>query len=182
MKNIALFGGSFDPPHLGHVAIVERALEQLDIEKLVIVPAYLNPFKSHSHAPAPLRLKWLKKIFSDQKNVEVNDFEITMNRAVPTIETVKYFSRKNQKIYFIIGADNLASLGQWHHFDELDRIVTWVVASRGNIDIPPAYITLDITESVSSTELRRQKKHHKLPPSVAREITQFYKEKHAKKN
>lgn len=182
MKNIALFGGSFDPPHLGHVAIVHRALEQLDIEKLVIVPAYLNPFKSLSHAPAPLRLKWLKKIFSNQKNVEVSDFEITRNRAVTTIETVNYFSRDNQKIYLIIGADNLASLRQWHRFDELDKLVTWVVASRDGIEIPPEFITLDVTKPVSSTQLRKQAKHHQLPPSVAREITQFYKETHAKKS
>ena len=182
MKKIALFGGSFDPPHLGHVAIVEKALQQLDIEKVVIVPAYLNPFKSQSHASAQLRLKWLKRIFADKDNVKVSDFEITQNRAVTTIETINHFSRNDQKIYLIIGADNLASLHQWHRFDELDKIITWVVATRDDIKVPSEFITLDVTKPVSSTQLREQQKHHELPPSVAKEIAEFYKETNAKKN
>jgi nicotinate-nucleotide adenylyltransferase len=182
MKNIALFGGSFDPPHLGHITIVDKALEKLDIEKVVIVPAYLNPFKSKSHASAPLRLKWLKQIFAGRKNVEISDFEITQNRAVATIETVNHFSRNDQKIYLIIGADNLKSLHKWFRFDELDKIVTWAVASRNGIEIPPEFITLDVAKPVSSTQLRNRQKHHELPPSVAKEIAQFYKETNAHKN
>ncbi len=182
MNSIALFGGSFDPPHLGHVAIVEEALKQLDVKKVVIVPTYLNPFKSTSYASAELRFKWLKTIFSDLDKVEISDFEIRQNRAVSSIETVRHLSRETEKIYFIIGADNLESLSRWHRYDELDKMVTWVVATRDEIDIPSRFITLDVSRPVSSTQLRDQKRHHQLPLSVAKEIIQTYKETHAKKN
>ena len=66
--NIALYGGSFDPPHLGHVHVVHAALKTLDIDKIIVVPAFVNPFKSGTHAPAELRLKWLQEIFEDDKN------------------------------------------------------------------------------------------------------------------
>ncbi len=176
MKKIALFGGSFDPPHSGHIAIIEEALQQLDIEKIVVVPAYVNPFKSGSHAPAALRLAWLREIFKHRSDVEISDFEIEQERPVRTVETLRYFKDKADVIYLIIGADNLASLKQWHLYDELNELVTWVVATRDNIDVPDSYITLDITKPVSSTELRKTIRTHELPLEVAQEITHFYKE------
>ena len=140
--NIALYGGSFDPPHLGHVHVVHAALETLDIDKVIVVPAFVNPFKNGTHAPAELRLKWLQKIFKDDKNVDVSDIEVTQNRAVRSIETVAQLADKYEKIYFIIGADNLAALEQWHRFDVLNTLVTWVVATRDRIEIDDGYISV----------------------------------------
>ena len=174
MKNIALFGGSFDPPHIGHVAVIEKALQQLDIEKLIIVPAYLNPFKSHSHAPAELRMEWLERIFADYPDVEISDYEVTKERPVPSIETVTHFRQDGANVYLVIGADNLASLKAWHRFDELDALVTWVIATRGDVEVPPHFIRLDISKPVSSTQLRERIEHRVLPASVAEEIAQFY--------
>jgi nicotinate-nucleotide adenylyltransferase len=182
MKKIALFGGSFDPPHAGHIAIVEAALEQLDIDKVVIVPAYLNPFKSHAHAPASLRLKWLRKIYDGNDCVAVSDFEIAKQRPVPTIETVRHFLATAEKLYVIIGADNLAALEAWYAFTELDALVTWVVARRDGINVPDRFATLDIDSPVSSTDLRRAMAPHELPAPVADEIAAYYKENNATKN
>ena len=182
MKKIALFGGSFDPPHSGHIAIIEAALQQLDIESVVVVPTYVNPFKSGSHAPAALRLSWLKQIFERRSDVVISDYEVTKERPVRSIETVKHFNDEADQIYFIIGADNLASLKQWHRYDELNTLVTWVVATREGITVPESFITLDIAKPVSSSELRKTIRIHELPVSVAHEITHFYKEINAKKN
>ncbi len=178
--NIALYGGSFDPPHLGHLHVVHAALETLDIDKVIVVPAFVNPFKSGTHAPAELRLKWLQKIFKDDKNVEVSDIEVTQNRAVRTVETVTQLTAEYEKIYFIIGADNLASLGQWHRFDELNALVTWVVATRDQIEIEDSYIQLSVDQPVSSSELREQIDHEHLPKEVAQEIKIYYEENHAR--
>ena len=68
MKTIALFGGSFDPPHIGHKAVVEAVLKLKDVEEVVVMPTFLNPFKDSFHAPSDLRLKWLREIFSGKKN------------------------------------------------------------------------------------------------------------------
>jgi len=178
--NIALYGGSFDPPHIGHISVVVTALEQLDITKVVVVPAFVNPFKTGTHAPAQLRLKWLDTIFKDFDNVEVSSIEVNANRAVRTIETVEQFSPYYEKIYFIIGADNLASLNQWHQFEKLDALVTWVIASRDGITIDDGYIQLDTAHPVSSSELRREIQTEHLPEAVALEIKQYYEENHAR--
>jgi nicotinate-nucleotide adenylyltransferase len=172
--NIALFGGSFDPPHTGHIAVVEQALKQLPVDRLIVMPAYLNPFKSQSHAPAAKRLAWLRAIFDGVEKVEVSDFEIAKGRPVPTIETVRHFIGKAAALYVIIGADNLASLRKWKEFEALDAMVTWVVATRGDIAVPPEYIRLDVDRPVSSTRLREKIEHKKLPESVAEEIADFY--------
>jgi nicotinate-nucleotide adenylyltransferase len=62
MDSIALFGGSFDPPHIGHEAIVKALMKLDEIDKIIIMPTYLNPFKTEFFAPADLRVKWLKKL------------------------------------------------------------------------------------------------------------------------
>jgi nicotinate-nucleotide adenylyltransferase len=173
--DIALYGGSFDPPHLGHVAVVDEALKALDIDKVIVVPAFVNPFKAGTHAPADLRLAWLKAIFEANERVEVSDFEIRQNRAVRSIETVKHFGALYEKIYFIIGADNLATLKQWHRYEELNALVTWVVATRDEIEIEPDFIQLRVDQKISSSALREAIQEQKLPTSVAMSIKNYYK-------
>ena len=180
MKNIALFGGSFDPPHLGHVKIVE-ALKSLDfIDKIIIMPTYLNPFKSNFVADANTRLEWLKDIFQDDQNVEVSAFEVEQKTKVPTIQTVKYLKQTYDTVYLVIGADNLASLTEWYKYDELKTLVKFVVASRENIDIPDNYIKLNVNIPISSTTLRENRDILFLPPKIAKQIKNYYKEYNGK--
>ena len=172
----AIFGGSFDPPHIGHLDIIKQALSSLDVDKLIVVPAFLNPFKSKSFAPASLRLKWLKAMTQELKGVEVSSFEIDQNRAVASIETIKHFMNGADTIYFIIGADNLQSLPKWKNFEELDKIVTWVVATRDGIQIPSKYISLNVNQNISATELRDQVNEAYLDRNIANEIVTYYKD------
>ncbi len=173
---IAIFGGSFDPPHRGHVAVVEAAVRQLPVQKVYVVPAFANPFKDKTRAPGALRLKWLNTIFADEPKVEVSDFEIHEGRPVPTIETVKHFREEDPAVYLVIGADNLDSLSQWKNFKALDTLVTWVVATRRGFENAGMVRQLDVDIDVSSTELRRNEKTHLIPESVRREIENYYKE------
>jgi len=175
MGNIALFGGSFDPPHIGHIAVVDAALRELDIDKVIVEPAFLNPFKTQNFAPADIRLKWLKQIFCSYKRVSVDDFEVKQGKKVPTIKTVRHHIKYN-KIYLIIGADNLESLHKWYKFDELKKLVTFVIASRDAIDIPKKYIALHVNAPVSSTALRAKIQKQFLPQEIAQEVEKFYKE------
>ncbi len=176
--NIALFGGSFDPPHNGHVSIVNEALSQLDIQELIIIPAYLNPFKSHSVAPAELRLKWLKESIKDSR-VKISDYEIKQHKKVPSIESVKHFKSGVDKLYFIIGADNLKNLSSWYAFKELESLLTWVVVTRDDIDIDKRYICLHVNEPISSTQLREKPKKEHLPKEIANSVINYYKEYYA---
>lgn len=91
---IALFGGSFDPPHAGHDAAVKAILSALKPDLLVIMPSFLNPFKKSFSAPPQLRLRWCRALWSDAPHVEVSDYEISQNVPVPTIQSVKFLLEK----------------------------------------------------------------------------------------
>ena len=172
--NIAIFGGSFDPVHLGHIEVVKKALEDKDIDKVIIIPNYLNPLKNSFSAPPELRLKWLKKVFKNFENAEVSDFEIKQNRPVYSIETINHYKPK----YFIIGSDNLKTLHKWKDIDEILKKIEFIVAKRGEIDnnILKKYgikKVIDIDIPISSTEIRNCKFKY-LPKKIEKEIKEFY--------
>jgi len=169
----AIFGGSFDPPHSGHLQVIQQAIISLNIDKLIVVPAFLNPFKMGNKAPANLRLKWLKQMTADMPLVEVSSFEIDQNRAVASIETVEHFQDEDVT-YLIIGADNLQDLCKWKRFQELNKKVTWVVATRDEIAIPKNYIRLEVDEAISATQLRASINTAFLDKRVAQDILDFY--------
>ncbi|MBU1658666.1 nicotinate (nicotinamide) nucleotide adenylyltransferase [bacterium] len=180
METIALFGGSFDPPHIGHEAIVRALLNFNDVEKVVIMPTFLNPFKSKSYAPAKLRLKWLKEIFSDYENVEIDSYEIDLKKKVPSIQSVQHLLKNYKKIYLLIGADNVKTLDTWHKYAELKELVTFIVAPRDDIKIPSDFLKIDLNIDTSSTKLRECMDISKLQQKCAIEISNFYKENNAK--
>ena len=170
----AIFGGSFDPVHLGHVEVVKKALSELDIDKLIILPNYLNPLKHSFSAPPKLRLKWLREVFKNYPKVEVSDFEIKKNRPVYTIESVTHFKPS----YFIIGSDNLKTLDKWKDIDKLKNMVEFVVATRGEVDkklLEKHNIKkiLKVNIPISSTEIRNCKFKF-LPKEIEKEIKEFY--------
>jgi len=174
--NIALYGGSFDPPHIGHLRVVEAALAGLPVDRLIIVPAYQNPLKQKVCVPAAKRLEWLKRLFKNMPEVEISDFEIRQKRSVYTIETVEHFRDHFETIYLIIGADNLKTLSQWHRYEELNTLVTWVVAARAQIPIPAGMIRLDVDVPISSTDCRALLRSPGLDPMIDHEIITTYKE------
>jgi nicotinate-nucleotide adenylyltransferase len=140
------------------------------------MPTYLNPFKSKSVAGATLRLKWLKEIFKEDNKVIVDDFEVNQNRPIVTIETVLHLLTLYKKVYLVIGADNLASLRRWHRYDELKEIVTFIVATRDEIEIDSHYIKLSIDEDISSSTLREELDVSRLPSQCKDEILKVYKD------
>ena len=102
---IAIFGGSFDPLHLAHVAIVQSALNELDIDKLIVVPTYLNPFKSSFYLDPQTRYELLKKVFIKFEKVEVSNYEINQLAPSYSVNTVNYLKNlyNPSKIFLIIG-------------------------------------------------------------------------------
>jgi len=156
---VAIFGGSFDPPHTGHQAIVRKALEVLDIDTLLVVPAYLNPFKQTSLADASVRLQWCRALFDSIPNVHVDDYEIRQGRSTTTVESVKHFQKRYDVKYLIIGSDNLSTLTQWHAFEWLNSHIIWVIATRKGHKIETGALKrwkiLEIDADVSSTQIRQ---------------------------
>ena len=181
---VALFGGSFDPPHKGHQAIVHAVAALEDIDKVIVMPAFLNPFKKGTLATADKRLAWCQKVCKHPR-VHVSDFEISQERAVYTIETLEALKEKYTVKYLVIGADNLAQITQWRDFDKINARITWLVFDRGTKK-PDCHalkhckhLPLDIP--VSSTEIRKgQALHHvdkRILDEVKKTIT-HYKDTH----
>lgn len=176
---LAIFGGSFDPVHIAHVKIVEQALKSLEIDKIVVVPTFLNPFKTDYHLEPNTRYELLKKIFQKNKKVEVCDFEIKQNKSVPSIKTVNYLKNlyEPSKIYLIIGADNLKSLEKWYKFDELNSLVEFVVATRDGYldDKIDSYKVLNIDINISSSKLREEFDLNFIPYQIKDDIIHHIK-------
>ena len=177
--DLALFGGSFDPPHIGHEKIVSEALEALHVEKIFVTPSFLNPFKSEFSAPPSLRLKWLKELFGDDKKIEVLDFEVKQNRATPTIETVEFLEKNYDidKFYLIIGADNLAKLHLWKEYEKLKSKVEFVIATRDGIISPKELKKIKINANISSSELREHLNLSYIPDCIKDEVLAYYTRK-----
>ena len=176
-RKIAIFGGSFDPPHLGHLEIMKKALETLDVDRLFVVPARLSPFKKGHAAPGELRLEWLRKMTTFDPRIEVSDLELKKEGPSYTIDTVEAFAPLAETIYLIVGADNLKGLKRWHRYDDLNRRVRWVVATRDDEPIPPGFLRLEVEAPISSTELRRRIDPRWIPEPIREEVVQFYRHK-----
>jgi len=158
---VAIFGGSFDPPHIGHQHIVETIVKHLDIDKLLVVPAYLNPFKSFSFASAPQRLSWCRTLFSTQHKVIVSDYEINEGKSTTTKQTVEHFNTLYDVKYLVIGSDNLLALTKWHNFSWLNETIIWVIITREgyplNVKNLRKWQILEVNAHISSTQIRNKK-------------------------
>ena len=177
--NIAIFGGSFDPPHIGHENIVHKVLDTVDIDKLIVVPTYLNPFKNKFHLNPLDRFDLLHNLFDNDK-IEVSRFEINQNKAVPSIETINHFKRlyTPHNIYLIIGADNLKSLHMWNNFEELSRIVKFIVISRDGYEAKNdiiQFINIKMDIKISSTILRENFDLKYIPKKIQQKAKQLWK-------
>ncbi len=173
---LALYGGSFDPPHIGHVRVALKALETLEIDRLIIVPAYRNPFKPSIFADGVHRVQWLKQIFAPYPNIEISEYEVNAARCVYTIETVEHYAKTYDTLYLIIGADNLETLNAWHEVEKLKKMVTFVVATRNAIAIPSGMITLEVDAPISSTDFRTSFGSLGLEENIEHDIITYYKE------
>jgi nicotinate-nucleotide adenylyltransferase len=174
---VALFGGSFDPPHTGHQKIIKKSLKKLKIDKLVVMPTYLNPFKKKSFVEPELKLIWLEKICHSIQDVIISDFEISQNRAVYTIESVEHLKKSGFDVkYLIIGADNLKHLKKWGSYHKLKREVKFVVVTRKNIKIPKEFKKLKVKIPISSGDIRDKFSKKYIPKEIREDIKQYYKE------
>lgn len=177
--SVAIFGGSFDPPHEGHQRIVEKASEDLDIDILLVVPAYLNPFKRSSLASASKRLEWCHKLFDSLVNVRVDDYEIKQGKSITTSQSVKYFNRMYDVKYLIVGSDNVSSLQQWHDFEWLNKQITWVIITRNTHPIKThslqkwKVLTLDVP--ISSTAIRSTKDLDNIDTKIKESVKEILK-------
>lgn len=177
LTKIAIFGGSFDPFHIGHEAIIDEALQELDIDKIFVVPTFLNPFKKRSFLDSQTRLESIKEVLKNKENIVVSSFEVDQDRAVASIETVEFLKKEYspKKIYLIIGEDNLEKLHLWHKYEELKELVEFVVCTRNGYTSKQNYKYLNVNVDISSTNLRENLNLDFIPEKIHEKVKKHWK-------
>ncbi len=131
MKKIAIYGGSFDPPHKGHKLLAENLASVCGAEKVIIIPTALSPFKNSSSATAEDRLNMCKLFFKDAL-FQISDIEIKRGGKSYTVDTLVQIKEKNPdaELFLFMGDDMLLSFDKWHKHQEILQIATIVCACR----------------------------------------------------
>ena len=178
---LGIYGGSFDPVHLGHLLVAQAAMEELELDRLFFVPVAQSPFKpEHNLAPAAVRLQLLRLALAGKTNCEVDDQEILRGGTSYTIETLRHYAKcfPRAELFYLIGADNAAKLNAWHEAGELAKTAEFVAVPRpgGAVPVfPPPFrgrVLRGFPFAVSSSEIRARIKaglplDHLIPAAVA---------------
>ena len=133
MKRIGLFGGSFDPVHIGHLLVAQAAFEELALDRLFFIPAAQSPFKpGRQPAPALVRLQMLRMALCRRPHYEVDPQEVQRGGVSYTINTVRAYARRfpEAQLMYLIGADHVSALPLWREAEDLARLVQFVVIPR----------------------------------------------------
>jgi len=188
---LGLFGGSFDPVHLGHLLVARAAIEELGLARLFFIPAAQSPFKADfQHAPGPERLRWLHLALAGRVDCEVDDSEIRRGGISYTVDTLRDYAKRflGAEFYYLIGADNVANLPEWREPAEVSQLAEFVVMPRpGQVKaVFPAPFRGRMLQGfplgISSSQIRARVKaglpiNDLVPPAVAEAVLGggFYK-------
>jgi nicotinate-nucleotide adenylyltransferase len=135
INRIGIYGGSFDPVHNGHLITVKNVIEKRKLDKVILVPTYISPFKLDKKATdEDHRINMLNLAIKNEAKFEVSLVEIERSGISYTIDTIKHFSDKYDNIDLIIGFDNMVEFDKWKYPDEILKICNVVVMKR-NIDM-----------------------------------------------
>ncbi|MGN0832268.1 MAG: nicotinate (nicotinamide) nucleotide adenylyltransferase [Kiritimatiellia bacterium] len=128
---IGLYGGSFDPVHLGHVGIARRAIDDLSLDRLIVLPANVSPFKSE-HPAVWDRIALVQAAFRELEKTVVDLREVSRGGVSYTIDTVREIAAENPgaELYFIIGEDSVEGLPRWKEIDALRKLCTFKAYPR----------------------------------------------------
>ncbi len=162
MKNIGIFGGTFDPPHYGHLLIAQEAFEQLSLDEVWFMPSNVPPHKEkESDSTAADRLEMTRRAISGNDAFKLNDVEFRRTGPSYTIDTIKLIADEepDATLYFIIGADMVEYLPKWKNIDELLGYVTFAGVKRPGYSLETIYpiAEVDVRQfDVSSSFLRER--------------------------
>lgn len=172
IKRIGVFGGTFNPPHIGHIRAARAFAEQMNLDELLIIPDYLPPHKDYSgNVSASDRLNMCRLAFGDIDSAFISDMEIKRGGRSYTYITLEELRSEQCEIYLLVGTDMFITLDSWVHPEiifniadicyirrECDEAKTLIIEEKArqyidNFKARIHAIDVDVTE-ISSTELR----------------------------
>ena len=186
-----IFGGTFDPPHIGHLLIAQTVFESENFERLIFVPANISPAKKNGDSSSPNeRSKMLEIALINNPNFEISDLEIKREGISYTIDTIREFvddlKLDKEDLFFLMGSDTLKSFHAWKDPEEILNLCNIIVAIR------PGFTPSDIPQwvldsvrfaniprfEVSSTNIRRRWREGKtIRYMVTKEVWEYIDEK-----
>ncbi len=164
MAGIGVFGGTFNPPHLGHLRLVRRFADRLSMSEVQIIPTYLPPHKEAAGLASCMdRLNMCRLMFSDDSRFKISTLEIDRGGKSYTYDTLKELKtvHPDDTLYFIVGSDMLRSFNTWYRPDDILKLCTLCAAARDDSGLPRNIadnIILDDMKpfEISSTEIRKK--------------------------
>jgi len=141
MRNrIGIFGGTFDPIHLGHLRVAEEVRELLSLDKVIFVPAYIQPLKeAHAAADVKHRLEMARLAVANNPDFEVDDCEARREGSSYTVDTLDQIHKRDQeaRLFFLLGSDAWMNIALWRDYMKLFELAQLVVMSRPGYEAAP---------------------------------------------
>ena len=174
---IGLFGGTFDPIHIGHMILMENVINNLNLDKIYVLPNSNPPHKLENKKTAlNLRLKMVKEAIKDNPKLEINDYDYRDNEIHYTFETINYFKKSypNDEFFFIMGEDSFLDIEKWKNYKEIlkENLIIFKRYSNKNFSLiskinqvrkynKNIYLIDNIALDISSTLIRNLVKENK---------------------
>lgn len=184
MRRIGLFGGTFDPPHLGHLALAECARDQLGLESVLFIPAGTPPHKRGTgRSSAQRRVAMTRLAIRGNRAFRVSLVEVRRRGPSFTVDTLHDLGNRfpGARLFLLMGADSLADFANWHRPREIQRLATLVVAARpgvrGRVGPRSGVVWLEnFSVDIASSAIRARARagrsvRYLVPEAVARYMT-----------
>lgn len=161
MRRIGILGGTFDPPHLGHLIIAEEVRLALGLEEIWFIPSQEPPHKNNAFTSAVTRVEMVQKAIEGNSYFKLNTIEVDRLGRSYTSDTLKLLKNEHpdDSFYFIIGADMVEYLPKWYNINELLEMVSFVGVKRigSELETPYSIKMVDIPYmEISSTMIRER--------------------------
>lgn len=156
MARIGILGGTFDPPHNGHIAIARAALKELGLDKILFIPAKIPPHKTKQHITSPEhRLNMLRLATSQINGFEVSDIEIKRSGPSFTVDTLEqlHAADPGAKLILIVGADNVTEIEGWYEPETIAGLASIAAAPRGDFPLMGKFADRIIFFSMPPTDI-----------------------------
>lgn len=175
---IGLYGGTFDPIHIGHLIVMENSINEMKLDKLIILPSSNPPHKKHlKKTPTHLRVEMVSEAIKNNPKIVLSTFESTDNTVRYTHDTINYFKEAfpNDEIFYILGEDSFLTIESWKNYKDMlkENLIIFARTSTSKNSIlvkevnkqkllnPHIYLLNNISLDISSTLIRSLKKEGK---------------------
>ncbi len=141
-KQIAIFGGTFDPIHLGHIHSANHTATWLGIDRVIVLPAHIPPHKDQPTTPSSVRADMVDLVCEDYPTFTCDKRELNRNKPSYTVDTLQEFKLEfpDSQLYFFIGMDSLLSFTQWVQWQEILTLCHLIVTTRPGYQLTQANI------------------------------------------